>query len=72
MVRIPVLSGNEIMKALSGIGYRKTRQCGSHVRLEHQTRKPITVPAYRAISRGLLKKILRDAELSAADFSKLL
>jgi len=72
MPQLPILSGKEIIKALSKIGYHILRQRGSHVRLSCQNRKNITVPDYEAVSRGLLRKVLRDADLSAEAFIKLL
>jgi predicted RNA binding protein YcfA (HicA-like mRNA interferase family) len=72
MAELPVLSGQKIVKALETIGYAVMRQRGSHVRLYHKSRKPVTVPNYPSVSRGLLRKILRDAELSPDNFLGLL
>jgi len=72
MSRIPILSGKEIIKALGQIGYRPARQRGSHIRLSHPNKRSVTVPDYRTVSRGLLRKILRDAELSREELNKLL
>lgn len=72
MPQLPILSGRKIIKVLNKIGYFDIRQSGSHVRLTHQSRHSITVPDYKSISRGLLRKILRDAELSPEEFLKLL
>ena len=71
MPRLPVLKGREIIAALQKIGYAQTRQRGSHIRLECQGRKSITVPNH-AVGRGLLRKILRDAELTPEQFEELL
>jgi predicted RNA binding protein YcfA (HicA-like mRNA interferase family) len=71
-MRLPLLSGKEICKVLSKIGYFKVRQRGSHIRLKCPGRKSVTVPDYKEISRGLLRKILRDAEISEEEFFKLL
>lgn len=71
MSRLPILSGREIIKALNKLGYREVRQRGSHIRLSCQNRRSVTVPNYQAVSRGLLRKILRDAELSPEEFLKL-
>lgn len=70
MSRLPLLSGKEIIKALSKIGYREVRQRGSHIRLSCPDKKSITVPDYKIVSRGLLRKILRDAEISPDEFYK--
>jgi predicted RNA binding protein YcfA (HicA-like mRNA interferase family) len=72
MAKLPILSGREIIKILEKIGYREIRQSGSHIRLACPNKKSITVPNYKAVSRGLLSKILRDAEISRGNFKKLL
>lgn len=72
MPDLPVLSGKEIIKALNTLGYRAVRQRGSHIRLSCPSRKSITVPDYKMVSRGLLRKILRDADVSPSDFNELL
>ena len=72
MSRLPVCSGLEIIKVLTKIGYRVVRQRGSHFRLACSDRMSVTVPNYLNISRGLLAKILRDAEVSVEEFKNLL
>ena len=74
MSRLPVLSAREVIRILEQIGFQVVRQRGSHVRLRHEDGRVLTVPVHRAqdISRGLLRKILRDAELSAQDLEDLL
>jgi len=72
MAQLPILSGREIVITLQKIGYVLTRQRGSHIRLSHKSRPPVTVPDYRTVSKGLLRKIIRDAELSPSDFLNLL
>ena len=72
MSRLPILSGRAIVKALGKAGDSEVRQRGSHIRLWYAGKKSVTVPDHRAISRGLLKKILRDAELSPDEFAEFL
>ena len=72
MPRLPSLSSKEIIKALIKIGYREIRQRGSHIRLSCLHKKSVTVPDHKILGRGLLRKILRDAELSIKDFRNLL
>ena len=69
MPQLPVLSGKEIIKILERIGYNQGKQRGSHIRLEHNEFRSVTVPNYSTVSRGLLRKILRDIEsiISLAD-----
>lgn len=72
MPNLPVISGREVIKTLSKIGYREVRRRGSHIRLSCPGKKSVTVPDYKTISRGLLRKILRDAELSVMRFLRLI
>lgn len=71
MPQLPILPGKKIVKILEKIGYRKVRQRGSHIRFGCSGRRSVTVPAYDAVSRGLLRKILRDAGLFPNEFNNL-
>jgi predicted RNA binding protein YcfA (HicA-like mRNA interferase family) len=70
MTRLPVLSGQEVVAVLVKHGFAVLRQKGSHVRLAHPDGRKITVPVHQGqeVGRGLLRKILRDCELSPEDF----
>ena len=74
MSKLPPISGRAAIKAFMKIGYRVVRQKGSHVRLFHSNvyKRPLTVPDHKNLGRGLLRKLLRDAEISIDDFIKLL
>jgi len=72
MADLPVLSGRDVIKALAHIGYRLARQRGSHIRLSCPGRKSVTVPNYKSIGPGLLRKILRDAEISTDEFNNFI
>ena len=72
MTRLPVLSGREVVKALSRIGYYVRDQKGSHVHLRHPTRPPLTIPVHREVARGTLRAIIRDAGLTLEEFLELL
>jgi predicted RNA binding protein YcfA (HicA-like mRNA interferase family) len=48
---------------------------GSHIRMKHQSdrsKKPLTIPNHSVVGKGLLRKLLRDAEITIEDFSTLL
>jgi predicted RNA binding protein YcfA (HicA-like mRNA interferase family) len=65
--RLPVISGDELIRALAKFGYEAVRQKGSHVRLRHPTdtkKLPVTVPLHDEIAFGTLRRILRDAGLT--------
>ena len=72
MPKLPLVSGKTAIKAFIRIGYRIVRQRGSHIRLYHPNRRPLTIPDHKVLGKGLLRKLLRDAELSIEDFIKLL
>ena len=72
MTRLPVLSGREVVKALSRIGYYVRDQKGSHVHLRHPERPPLTIPMHEEVARGTLRAIVRDAGLTMEEFLDLL
>ena len=72
MPKLPIISGEKAVKAFTKIGYRITNQKGSHIRLHHPAKKPITIPNHKVLGKGLLRKLLRDSEVSVEDFINLL
>lgn len=74
MTRLPRVRGKELVKALEKAGFITARIRGSHVFLAHPDGRTTTVPVHagETIGPGLLRAILRDAELSADDLSALL
>ncbi len=75
MSRIPIISGSELIKVLSKIGYQVIRQRGSHIRLRASGKselRPITVPNHKTVKTFLLLKIIKQAGLSLDDLKKLL
>jgi len=74
MTRLPSLTGEEIVKALGKAGFRIARQRGSHVYLKHPDGRTTVAPIHKgeSIGRGLLRKIMHDADLSREEFLRLL
>ncbi len=74
MSKLRAVRSSEVLSALSRAGFQQVRQRGSHVRLRHPDGRVVTVPRHGSqdIGRGLLRKILRDAELTPDEFLKLL
>ena len=66
MTKLPQVSGKDLVMALQKINYKIIRQKGSHIRLypTDKFKKKITVPDHKIIGKDLLRKILRDAEIS--------
>ena len=73
MSKLRALKAAEVLSALTQAGFQRVRQRGSHVRLRHPDGRVVTVPEHGAhdLGRGLLRKILRDAEISVEEFLKL-
>lgn len=70
MAFLPMLTAREVIRALERAGFQIQRQTGSHARLKHADGRIVTVPIHAGqdIGRGLLRKILRDADLSREEF----
>lgn len=70
-MRLPRVTGREIVRALERAGFIFDRQQGSHVILVNpQTRQRVSVPVHagRTVKVGTLKGILEDAGISLDDF----
>ena len=72
MPKLPILSAKELVKIFEKAGYFIVRQKGSHLRMHHETKDSITIPNHKTIGRGLLKKILRDSQISSEDLIQLM
>ncbi|MCX6767181.1 MAG: type II toxin-antitoxin system HicA family toxin [Candidatus Micrarchaeota archaeon] len=60
-MKLPVVSGRELVKALSKIGYEADHQTGSHIILRRVNfpHVRVTVPAHPAIAKGTLLAIMK-------------
>lgn len=75
MPKLPIISGKQAIKSFEKIGYQVVRQRGSHIRMRHKSdssKQPLTIPLHKTLGKGLIRKLLRDAELSLEEFLKLL
>ncbi|MCH8974261.1 MAG: type II toxin-antitoxin system HicA family toxin [Chloroflexi bacterium] len=64
MPPLPVLSGDAFVKAMERIGYRWVHTRGSHMILAHTSGQRLSVPRHRELDRGLLRRLIRDADLT--------
>ena len=74
MSELPRISGREVVKSLTKIGYEQDRQRGSHIILR-QTASPhrrVTVPDHKEIAKGTLRAIIRETGLTVDEFKDLL
>jgi predicted RNA binding protein YcfA (HicA-like mRNA interferase family) len=74
MAKLPTVESNKVIKALEKAGFQVVRQKGSHVRMKHEDGRVVTIPVHKGknLGKGLLKKILRDTELTVDEFIDLL
>ena len=73
MSRLPRVSGREVVRAFTRIGYEVDRQRGSHVVLRHRDppHRRLVVPDHREVAKGTLRKLIREAGLTVDEFSEL-
>jgi predicted RNA binding protein YcfA (HicA-like mRNA interferase family) len=74
MGHLPVVSGKELVRALSKLGYELDHQTGSHIILRnaHPPHRRLTVPNHRTIAKGTLRQIMREAGIGIEDLADLL
>jgi predicted RNA binding protein YcfA (HicA-like mRNA interferase family) len=75
MPQLPSLTARKVIRALRRAGFIEDRQRGSHLVLIHpETKARTIVPVHpgRTIKQPLLRAIIRDANLSVAEFLELL
>ena len=76
MIKLPRVSGKEVIRALTKGEFIVKRQSGSHVILRHQTdltrRCIVPVHGSKTIKPGTLYSILKGAGLSIEEFINLL
>ena len=75
MQRLPVLSGKDVIKALTKVGFQIARQKGSHViliKITEQSKKGVVVPNHKEIDKGTLLEIIRQTGMTREEFLKLI
>lgn len=74
MSQFPSVTGAELIKALSKIGFSVVRIKGSHHRMEHSDGRKTTIPVHgkETLGPGILLKILRDVDITRHDLVALL
>ena len=74
-MKLPLLSGKEVIKILSKIGYEHVRTSGSHAILNKQDsvkgKITIPVPLHKELAKGTLKSIMRQADITLEELLRL-
>ena len=73
MSRLRPAKPEHIIRVLKKLGFVKIRQSGSHAVFRHSDGRWTTVSIHKGkdVGKGLLRKILKDANISVDDFERL-
>lgn len=69
-MKLPLLSGKQILSALMRLGFAEIHRKGSHVKMKHADGRLIVFPFHDEVDRYTLNGALRDAEINIEDFLK--
>lgn len=74
MGKIPVVSGQDIVRVFQRIGYEVNHQTGSHIIVRRivAPHRHASIPNHREVAKGTLRGLIRDAGLSVGEFTRLL
>jgi predicted RNA binding protein YcfA (HicA-like mRNA interferase family) len=66
MSRLPTISSALMVRFLKEMGFKKSRQHGSHIFFRHPDGRTATIPFHKGedLGRGLTNKILHDLDAS--------
>jgi predicted RNA binding protein YcfA (HicA-like mRNA interferase family) len=72
LVKLPVLSGEDVCRVLAKHGFKQVRQKGSHIVMQKQlsdTTITVPVPNHPEIRTGTLLSIIRQSGVTRNDFN---
>jgi len=73
MVALPTVSGRQARAAFERLGWSHLRHHGSHmIMTKPGQRAVLSIPDQRSLGRGLLRSLIRDAEITVEDFIEAL
>lgn len=67
-MKLPLLSGRQVLAALQRLGFVEVHRKGSHVKMKHPDGRLIVFPYHDEVDRYTLKGALRDADVEIEDF----
>jgi predicted RNA binding protein YcfA (HicA-like mRNA interferase family) len=71
VVKLPVVSGSELVALLKKAGFKTIRRKGSHVSLQKENFRTI-IPLHDELAKGTLIAILKQCGMSKEDLARLL
>ena len=67
-MKLPLLSGRQVLAALQRLGFVELHRRGSHVKMEHPDGRRIVFPFHDEVDRRTLKGALQDAGVDIKEF----
>ena len=67
-MKLPLLSGRQVLAALQRLGFARIHGKGSHVKMKHADGRVIVFPYHDEVDRYTLKGALRDADVEIEEF----
>jgi predicted RNA binding protein YcfA (HicA-like mRNA interferase family) len=66
---LPVLSGQEVVKAFESLGWTVARQRSSHIIMVRDGETAsLSIPDHKEVAKGTLRKLIRAANLTVTEF----
>jgi predicted RNA binding protein YcfA (HicA-like mRNA interferase family) len=62
------ISGKKAVKIFGKFGYVVDHQTGSHIILWHDSKPTLSVPNHKELAPGLLRSLIRQANISVDEF----
>ena len=72
MSKLAIVSSDEMIRILLKLGFIETRQKGSHKFFVHHDGRTTLIPYHgEDLGRGLIRKILKDIDISISEYDNL-
>ena len=69
MSKLPMLSADDVVKALKRMGFKIVRQSGSHIHLWNEDERIlVTVPNHPELAKGTLNSIIKQSKRERDEF----
>jgi len=73
MIKLPILSGEKVIKVFKNAGWNVDRQKGSHVVMTKKGNiASLSVPMHKEIAPGTLRALIRNSGMTVEEFINLL
>ncbi len=72
MSKLTIISSKDMVRILEILGFNEIRQKGSHKSFRHVDGRTTVIPFHgEDLGRGLIRKVLKDIEISPDEYEKL-